>query len=243
MNLMLLYKEDFIDHHRVRLLGRRFEHARDILGVTDGKILKVGLLGGKTGTGKVLTINESSIELDVLLEADPPLALPVTIILAMPRPKVFKRVLQGLTTLGIKRIILLNTWRVDKSYWQSPVLEPASINEQLILGLEQARDTMLPTVGRHERFKPFVEDTLPGLAAGSCGLVAHPVSSKPCPSNVTQAVTLAIGPEGGFTSYEIESLMAAGLTPIHLGNRPLRVETVVPALIGRLQPCPEDISR
>jgi RsmE family RNA methyltransferase len=243
MNLMLLYKEDFIDDRRVRLLDRRFEHARDILGVTNGKTLKVGLLGGKTGCGTVLAINDSSMELDVRLELDPPKALPVTVILALPRPKVWKRVLQGLTTLGIKRIILLNTWRVDKSYWQSPSLDPPAIYEQLILGLEQARDTILPTVERHERFKPFVEDTLPGLAAGSCALVAHPVSSQPCPININQAVTLAIGPEGGFTRYEIESLIAAGLTPIHLGNRPLRVETAVPALIGRLHPCPEDISR
>lgn len=237
MNLILLYKEDFTDDSRVRLHGRRFEHAREVLSVTRGKVLQVGLLGGKTGCGTVVAIDDNSMELDVRLETAPPAALSVTIILAMPRPKVFKRVLQGLTTLGIKRIILLNTWRVDKSYWQSPALTPDAINEQLILGLEQARDTILPTLAMQTRFKPFVEDVLPGIAAGTCALVAHPVSSQPCPANVDQAVTLAIGPEGGFTTYEIDSLTTAGLTPIHLGVRPLRVETAVPALVGRLLPC------
>jgi len=234
MNLILLHKEDFIGSTRVRLLGRRYEHARAVLKVSNGKSLQVGLLGDKTGTGTVLSIDEQALELEVLLQHDPPEPLPVTVILAMPRPKVFKRVLQGMTAMGIKQVILLNTWRVDKSYWQTPALEPATIQEQLILGLEQARDTILPTVNLQQRFKPFVEDTLPAIAANTCALVAHPGSSQPCPVNVSQEVTLAIGPEGGFTTYEIEKLVAAGLTAIHLGNRPLRVETAVPALLGRL---------
>lgn len=237
MNLILLYKEDFIDINRVRLLGRRYEHAREVLKVTRGKNLQVGLLGGKTGSATVHSINEKELELEVLLNNEPPDPLPVTVILAMPRPKVFKRVLQGMTAMGVKHILLLNTWRVDKSYWQSPVLEPAAIREQLILGLEQARDTILPRVVLQSRFKPFVEDALPAIAAGTCALVAHPGSSQPCPVNTRQAVTLAIGPEGGFTTYEIEKLVAAGLTSIHIGNRPLRVETAVPALLGRLLNC------
>ncbi|MGK2907612.1 MAG: 16S rRNA (uracil(1498)-N(3))-methyltransferase [Desulfuromonadales bacterium] len=237
MNLILLGKEDFIDINRVRLHGRRYEHARQVLKVTKGKSLQIGMLGGRTGSATVLSINEDELELEILLAHEPPEPLPVTVILAMPRPKVFKRVLQGMTSMGVKHVVLLNTWRVDKSYWQSPALEPAAIREQLILGLEQARDTILPRVDLQPRFKAFVEDTLPAVAAGTCALLAHPGSSQPCPANLHQAVTLAIGPEGGFTTYEIEKLTAAGLSSIHLGNRPLRVETAVPALIGRLLFC------
>ncbi len=234
MNLILLYREDFIDSRRVRLHGRRCEHAREVLNASNGRILQVGLLEGKTGSGTVVSADEQNIELDVLLENTPPEPLQLTIILALPRPKVLKRVLQGLTAMGVKRIILLNTWRVDKSYWQSPVLETHALREQLVLGLEQSRDTILPTVEKQPRFKPFVEDILPNIASGTCALVAHPVASQPCPADIKQRVTLAIGPEGGFTAYEIELLTTAGLTPIHLGPRPLRVETAVPALIGRL---------
>jgi len=234
MNLILLHQEDFIGSRRVRLQGRRCNHAREVLNASNGRILQVGLLDGKTGSGTIVSVNEQSIDLDVLLEEEPPNPLPLTMILALPRPKVFKRVLQGLTAMGVKRIILLNSWRVDKSYWQSPALEPPAIREQLILGLEQSRDTILPSVERQPRFKPFVEDTLPTIAAGTCALVAHPLAGRPCPADITLPVTLAIGPEGGFTAYEIEKMTAAGLTPIHLGQRPLRVETAVPALIGRL---------
>lgn len=237
MNLILLDKEDFINSDRVRLHGRRFEHAREVLNVSNGKILRVGLINGRTGVGTVHAVGECSLELDVILAEAPPAPLPATIILALPRPKVLKRVLQSLAALGIKRIILINTWRVDKSYWQSPALAPASLREQLLLGLEQGRDTLLPTVEMRRRFKPFAQDSLPSIAEGTCALLAHPSSPQPCPFNIDRALTLAVGPEGGFTDYEVDLMTAAGLTPIHLGTRPLRVETAIPALIGRLMHC------
>jgi RsmE family RNA methyltransferase len=181
MNLILLFQEDFIHDNRVRLHGRRYEHAREILKVTNGKVLQVGLFGGKTGTGTVLSVDATTIELEVRLNKQPPEPIPLTVVLAMPRPKVFKRVLQGLTAIGVKEIILLNSWRVDKSYWQSPALEPEAIRQQLILGLEQARDTMIPSVHLQQRFKPFVEDTLPEMAAETCALVAIQDRHDPAP--------------------------------------------------------------
>ena len=236
MNLILLHQKDFIDTNRVRLYGRRFEHACKILNVTIGKVLQVGIIDGKTGSGTVTSIDATTLEVEITLDKSPPAPISITVILAMPRPKVFKRVLQGLTAFGVKEIILLSSWRVDKSYWQSPSLEPEALREQLILGLEQARDTILPNIQLQQRFKPFVEDDLPELAVDSCALVAHPGSSQPCPANVHGKITLAIGPEGGFTPYEVDLLVNAGLNQVHLGARPLRVETAVPALIGRLLP-------
>jgi RsmE family RNA methyltransferase len=134
----------------------------------------------------------------------------------------------------VPRLVLLNSYRVEKSFWQTPFLQPAAIREQLILGLEQARDTVLPEVLIEQRFKPFVEDRLPAMAAGSLGLVGHPGDYPACPRAVEQAVTLAIGPEGGWIPYEVEKLQAAGLQPVQLGERILRVETAVSALLARL---------
>jgi RsmE family RNA methyltransferase len=234
MNLILLNKDDFISSERVRVTGRRHHHAHDVLHAVPGSTFQVGLLGGKIGIGTVVSICSQSLEMDILLEREPPEPLPMNLILAMPRPKVFRRVLQSMAALGVKRIVLLNCWRVDKSYWQSPFLAPLSIREQLLLGLEQGRDTILPTVDIQTRFKPFVEDTLPVLASGTCALVAHPQASRPCPAIIDRPITLAVGPEGGFTDYEVEQLTASGLSPVHLGKRSLRVETALPALIGRL---------
>lgn len=236
MNLILLHPEDFIASDRVKVHGRRYEHARKVLDISIGQVLHVGILGGKIGAGTVLTFDSVAFEMAVQLNMEPPKPPPITVILAMPRPKVFKRVLQSMTAFGVKEIILLNSWRVDKSYWQSPALESAVLREQLLLGLEQARDTILPRVQLQKRFKPFVEDKLPAMASDSCALVAHPGASHACPANLPGKITLAIGPEGGFTPYEIDLLVNAGLSQVHLGVRPLRVEAAVAAFIGRLIP-------
>lgn len=236
MNIILLHKEDFVSEHRVILSGRRFEHATSFLHAEKGKILQVGLLDGDLGQGTVVALSETTLELEVVFTTSPPQPLQLTLILALPRPKVFKRVLQGVTALGVKSIYLINTWHVDKSYWQSPALKQEKLNEHLFLGLEQGRDTILPSITVAKRFKPFVEDILPGIISGTSPFVAHPGSSQPCPSDMKTPVTLAIGPEGGFTDYEIAMLEATGFTPIHLGTRALRVETAVPALVGRLMP-------
>ncbi len=198
-----------------------------------GDDLRVGSAGGRIGTGKVLLLNQSVLEMDVLLDQDPPAKLPLTLILALPRPKVLRRVLRSMSAMGVRRIILLNCYRVEKSYWSSPLLRPQCIMEQLVLGLEQAGDTELPEILLRPLFKPFIEDELPGLADGTL-LVADPAGSAPCPRDIRQAATLAVGPEGGFISYEIEKFVSCGFTPVRLSGRILSVETAVPALVSRL---------
>lgn len=234
MNLLLLEPADFVGGERVILRDRRLRHLQQVHRAEVGDRLRVGLLDGLMGEGRLLRLSPDEAELAVDLDAAAPDKLPVTLLLALPRPKMLRRVLQGIAAMGVPRLVLLNSYRVEKSFWQTPFLEPEAIREQLILGLEQARDTRLPEVIIEKRFKPFVEDRLPAMAQGSLGLVGHPGDYPPCPRAVTEAVTLAIGPEGGWIPYEVEKLEAAGLTPVQLGERILRVETAVTALLARL---------
>jgi RsmE family RNA methyltransferase len=234
MNLILLFQDDFIDKTTVRLQGRRLKHVLDVHRASVGDELCVGVLNGQIGSGKVTLLSQTVLEMEVRLERAPPVALPLTLILALPRTKVLRRVLRSVSSLGVKRIILLNCFRVEKSFWQSPFLNESSVQEQLVLGLEQARDTVLPEVLIRPLFKPFVEDELPEMITGTLPLVAHPHATEPCPRDIKRGVTLAIGPEGGFIPYEIEKLVACGFTPVLMGERILSVETAVPALIARI---------
>jgi RsmE family RNA methyltransferase len=186
------------------------------------------------GSGEVLAVDDRALELAVELDADPPPKLPLTLVLALPRPKVLRRVLQAMTSLGAAQIYLIHAYRVEKSYWQSPFLEPPALEQQLRLGLEQAVDTRLPQLVLRRRFRPFVEDELPGLAETGSALVADPRGEHPCPRGLEGEVTLAVGPEGGFIPFELELLERAGLQPVHLGERILRVETALPTLLGRI---------
>jgi RsmE family RNA methyltransferase len=192
------------------------------------------MLGGRLGSGTIRAIGPASVSLDLTLDAEPPPRLPVTLVLALPRPKVLNRVIASATSLGVKRVVLINAWKVEKSYWKSPRLEPSNLREQAIAGLEQARDTMLPSIELRRLFRPFVEDELPAIAEGTTKLVAHPRAGAELPGNADGPVTLVIGPEGGWIAPEIESLEKIGFTAVSLGPRILRVETAVAALLSKL---------
>ncbi|MEX0604763.1 MAG: 16S rRNA (uracil(1498)-N(3))-methyltransferase [Marinobacter sp.] len=238
MNLALLFEDDFTGPDQVRLTGRRRDHLATIIKASEGDSIPVGRANGLIGAGKVLHQTEDYIDLQVAFSQRPPIALPLTLIMAMPRPKMFRRVLQTCATLGVKEIWLINAYKVEKSFWQTPLLTGASIREHLTLGLEQARDTVMPEVHVRKLFKPFVEDELPALLAGRKALVAHPGTSTPCPTHLREPTALCIGPEGGFIPYEVDKLVSAGCEAVHLGARILRVETAVPVLVTRLfDPC------
>nr|WP_239482157.1 16S rRNA (uracil(1498)-N(3))-methyltransferase [Pseudomonas insulae] len=232
--MLLLEDADFVASDRAVLRGRRLKHLHEVHQASVGDSLRVGRLNGLMGSGSLLRLEADEAELQLQLDTPPPAKLPLTLLLALPRPKMLKRVLQTVAAMGVPRLVLLNSYRVEKSFWQTPFLTAEAIREQLVLGLEQARDTVLPEVSIEKRFKPFVEDRLPAIAADTLGLVGHPGEFPACPRAVEQPVTLAIGPEGGWIPYEVDKLHEAGLQPVQLGARILRVETAVPALLARL---------
>jgi RsmE family RNA methyltransferase len=234
VNLILLFDDDFVAPTRVRLSGRRLQHVSSVHRAAVGDELVVGVANGRIGAGTVARIDGEALEMEVALDRDPPPPLPLTLVLALPRPKVLNRVIASATSLGIKRIVLINAWRVEKSYWKSPRLADENLRHQSILGLEQARDTVLPSIEPRRFFRAFVEDELPSLAHGTRALVAHPHAHVACPRDVRDPVTLVVGPEGGFIDAEIASLASAGCTPVSIGERILRVETVVAFLAARL---------
>jgi len=238
MNLILLSDSDFLTPHRVRLTGRRFDHIQDILKAENGKVLSVGKINGLVGQGTIVSKTSKAIELDVKFDQKPPEALPLTLILALPRPPMLKRILFSASMLGVKKIIILNFNRVEKSLWNSSSLKPEAIEEQLILGLEQAKDTVMPEVILQKRFKPFVEDELPVLIKGKLALVAHPEKMGTSPIFSKEIGRrphfLVIGPEGGIIDYEIEALKAAGCQTLDLGPRILRTDSVLPFVVGKL---------
>ena len=239
MNLLLLESEDSIETgsegQRCTIVrGRRLSHVQEVHKAEVGDTLRVGELNGLMGEARIVRLDRDELELEYSVTQEPPVALPVTVLLALPRPKMLKRTFQTLAAMGVKRIVLMNTFRVEKSFWQSPWLKPEAIREQLILGLEQGRDTVLPEVILEKRFKPFVEDRLPEMSEGMRKLVAHPVGGEECPRAIDEETVLAIGPEGGFIPYEVERLVEYGFECVHLGPRILRVETAVPVLLSRL---------
>jgi len=234
LNLVLIFPEDLVSPQVARLGGRRLAHVRAVHRAHMGDELAVGLLGGRMGRGRVLRLDDEALELALELEQEPPPKLPLNLVIAAPRPKVLNRVVAAAASLGVARIVLLNAWKVEKAYWASPRMRLENLREQLLLGLEQAKDTVLPELRLARLFRPFVEDELPDLVGGGTGLMAHPGSGEAAPMPLVTPVTLAIGPEGGWIEAEVQSLLKAGLKPLDLGPRILRTETALATLVGKL---------
>ena len=237
MNIILFNKEE-VNEAKVVLSAkdRRAEHISSVLKMTDGDTVKIGIINGFCGEGVIHCSSKKSIEIKVkTLATPPPAPIPITLILAMQRPKTMKKILQSAAAMGVKQFYIIETWKVEKSYWSSPLLSSDCLKKQLLLGLEQAGDTMIPEICIRRRFKPFVEDELSGILANySSAFIAHPYAPLTCPSSVDGNLLIAIGPEGGFTEYEVDKMQKKGMQPVNIGTRPLRSEFAVTALLSRV---------
>lgn len=238
MNLLLLTPDQHLEDDRWQLSERQTRHVLGILKAQVGQPIRAGLLDGMVGVATIESIKNNMI--DVIFNPDSYAVSPpgLSLLMALPRPKMLKRILIDATSLGIKQIVLINSWKVDKSYWQTPNLKADLLREKMILGLEQARDTVLPTLTLAPRFRPFVEDELDAWAGPGQRILAHPGNYPAMPHNQTGPLTLAVGPEGGWTDYEINMLQRQGFACHSFGSRILRVETALPALVGRLMQLP-----
>ena len=201
MNLLLAAPREIDASGRLLLSDRRHRHLREVLAVAAGDRVRVGEIDGRVGSAEVISIDEQSARLQVTLDGAPPAPLPVRLVLALPRPKMLRRILRCIAELGVKDLHLVNSYRVEKSFWQSPLLDEAALAPYLIEGLEQAMDTVLPRVHLHRRFRPFVEDELAALAAGSELLLADADAAHAYPDASTAPTVLIIGPEGGVLPF------------------------------------------
>jgi len=221
-------------------------HIRKVLKSKVGDSLSIGEMGGNIGKATIAEINTNEVLLtDITLDKKPPAKLDLTVILALPRPKVLRRLIMDMTTLGVNKLIIVNSYRTQKSYWQSPLLN--RIDEFVFEGLQQAIDTVPLEVELQKRFKPFVEDDFPALKEQGHAVIAHPYASQSWKAYLdglksknshenshenTMPKVLCIGAEGGWIDYEVQLLCKHGCTSVSLGARILRTETVVNVLLG-----------
>lgn len=237
MNVILLPKTAFNNTQNNAIINQKnqLDHIQKILKANIGDTLKIGMLNGNLGVGKIAKITQESCVLtDVILDKKPPKKLDLTLVLALPRPKVLRRLVMDMTAAGVEQIILINSFRTDKSYWHSPLLK--RLDEFVLEGLQQGVDSVTPKITLAKYFKPFVEDTLPVLIQNKNAAVAHPYAPMAfhqfCQTSGLPQI-LFVGAEGGFIPYEIDLLEKIGVTSVHLGERILRTESAVNALLGR----------
>ena len=235
MNRLIVEPDDFIAPNRVRVTGRRARQLVEVIKVGVGTFCKAGVVDGKTGRAEVCEIApDGSVVLELELDGVPPVPLDTVLAAALPRPQTFAKVLHIATTFGVKEIVFFHSFKVEKSYWQSPRIRPENFRSILLEALEQCGDTVLPRVSFCPQFRQFAETELPRLGAGREILIGHPEDrAGDAPSGLPTA--LVIGPEGGFTEREVAALLQLPNSRLlSLGPRVLRTEYALAALLGKI---------
>lgn len=241
MNLVLLDPEETLAGGRIVLRGRRAEHILAVLKARPGDVVKVGVVGGRIGTAEIVAAGEGEVTVaQPVLDAEPPHPW-FDIMLAMPRPKVMHRMWPTLAAMGAREIIVVNAAKVEKCYFDSHWLAAEVWTPLLREGLEQACATCMPQVSVRRRLKPFVEDEIPRRFAAAPKLVAHPYCNATLDCRFTDDPALgaelplvAIGPEGGWTEFELGMLAKAGFRPFSVGRRILRTDVAAAAILGSM---------
>ncbi len=235
----ILFEENECGPHGGRItlspVDRRTRHIRQVLHAKPGDALRVGQINGFAGSATLLADNDAGITLDLRLDHQAPDPW-LDIVLAMPRPKVLHRLWADLAAVGFARIFIVNAAKVEKFYFDSHWLEEATWRPLLVEGLEQAGATRLPDVQVRRALRPFVEDEIPALYPDSPKWIAHPRlnDAPPRPATSNARPVIAVGPEGGWTDFELDLFFAAGFQPLSLGDRALRSDTACIALAGAL---------
>jgi 16S rRNA (uracil1498-N3)-methyltransferase len=241
VNLILLEKDELDAFAALTMRDARAAHIVRVLHAAAGQTVRVGLINGPLGTGTITAIGDNGVTLRCVFEDAAPPRPRVDLLLALPRPKVLRRLWAQLAALGVGQIILTNAERVERNYFDTHVLSPDCYRPLLIEGLQQARDTHLPRVSIHRRFRVLIEDDLDSL----CGSAARVVADPGAPASLSAAarawagerVLLAVGPEGGWNDFERDLLGARGFVRVGLGSRTLRTDTACVALLAIVNEC------
>ena len=240
--------------------GERAEHVLSVLHGKVGQVLKTGEIDGPIGTSEITAIKGEAMpvkgeaassplvenELSITVRCShtqQSIAPWVDLILAPPRPRVMKRLLPQLAALGVGRIFLVGAKKVEKDFWGATLLKPENYRPLLIDGLMQAGTSILPTIELRRNFRKFIREELDQMLPSPKRIVAHPYEAKdvrPETGDLTQSntssLTLAIGPEGGWTDEEVALLEEHGFSRYSLGSRILRTDTATIALLAQLMP-------
>lgn len=237
MNRLLVFRKDCDPSGEILLHGRRALHIRDILHAAPGDEIRAGFLGEGGAIATILGFEGDACR--VRLRDDPAAALPpppaTDLLLAMPRPRFFQRILPQIATLGVRRLYLTNAERVEPYYFATHLLRDDNLLPLLIEGLEQAHDPRIPEVRvlRTHYRKAWIEELAPAYAPGH-KILAHPgpVSPPQTLPGDSEPLLLAIGAEGGWTDSEVALFDSLGFTRFSAGARILRTDTACAGLLA-----------
>jgi 16S rRNA (uracil1498-N3)-methyltransferase len=208
------------------LSGDEARHLARVLRAKVGDTVSVFDGRGRAWSARIATLGRDRVglELGTAVEETPPSRM-LTLAVALPKGDRQKWMVEKITELGSTRLVPLVTTRGVAE------ATPAAVQRLLRSSIEACkqcgRNTLL------EIGAPLtVAEVLAARDAAALAVVADPEGAPfgPMLAGHAGAILALVGPEGGFTTGELEMAAAAGCRPVTLGPHVLRVETAAVAL-------------
>jgi len=204
------------------------------LAIGDAVILFNGHGGEYHCSLEQLTRNDASCRVDSFSGLNRELPNRVHIVQAACRSEKIETVLQKGTEMGAASFSIIRSERSTLK------LDAAKLNKRLqrwqqiiIEATEQSGRTIVPAV--------HWINSLSSLSAQGLCFTLHPEPAATSWHHESKAIqqaddiTLAIGPEGGWSMRDIDTLNSAGFRCLTFGPRIMRTETAAPALLAAIQ--------
>ena len=208
-------------HHLIKVLRKK---EGDELVLFDGK--------GNSCIGAISKIHRSEVQLDVIDIFEKSLRSGIEINLGQSLIKndPFNLTIQKATELGVTSFHPLIT---DRSELKIKMTTNRSLRWNLIArgACEQCGENWLPIIE-----DPIELDRWAANVESKIKIVLYPnADNKISDLKYKDSVSIAIGPEGDFSDYEVDSLTEKGFIPVSIGKRILRAETAAISAISSVR--------
>jgi 16S rRNA (uracil1498-N3)-methyltransferase len=179
----------------------------------------------------MVTVSSDTVSLAFSWGPEPPPNDALTLVIGLPRPQTARTILRDIASLGVAALHFVTTEKGDPNYGSSKLWHGGEWRRHLLAGVEQAFCTRLPDL----TFGQSLSSTIATLPSPGVTRIALDNYESTLPlsrlSDLEPNVTLAVGPERGWSAVERELLCLHGFTLSHLGKRVLRTETACIAAV------------
>ncbi len=221
---------DEVSGNRAALVGSHAEHLVRVLRARLGQEFDVGI-GASVRRGRVVNIADERVEFE--LGAEVPMSAPirVTVILSIFKFDRMEWAIEKCTELGATRIVPMIARRTQAHLADAAPKRTERWRKVARQAAEQARRVAPPEISQPMNLKEAV--LLPGAARIVLAEADEemPLKKTLRPYFSDGEVVLALGPEGGWTEYELDLFRKTGWILASLGNTVLRAETAAIAAL------------
>lgn len=210
------------------------EHLHATLKSKVGDTLKCTILNSGLTTGEILFLDKKicKLKLGPITSSNAPW---FNLVIGISRPQTSKKILEHATTFGVQNIHFFKSTLSEKSYLDSKIFLKEECESYLRAGLSQsAIYSTLPLV-KVDKFNPAQsyenapQKFILNLKESKSFLDYAPEIDFNLP------ITLAIGPERGFVSEDLQRFDSAGFKSVKISSSILRVEHAIYSAVSQLE--------